>query len=61
MEKKLFLVAALGLLVFAGCQQPVDEPKLDPAAAKTAPGADTPAAAPAAVNPAQVRADKEGK
>jgi hypothetical protein len=61
MEKKLFLVAALGLLVLAGCQPSVEEPKLDTTAAKSAAGADTPAAAPAAVNPAQVRADKEGK
>jgi PBP1b-binding outer membrane lipoprotein LpoB len=61
MEKKLFLAAALGLLVLAGCQQSADEPKIDQNAAKAAPGADTPPVQPTAVNQAEVRSDKAGK
>ena len=61
MKKKLYLFSVPALLALAGCNPSSDTPPIDQNAAKSAPGANTPAAQPAAVNQAQVRADKSGK
>jgi hypothetical protein len=61
MRRTLFLYAALLGLSVIGCSKTDDTPPIDSQAAKSAPGADTPARQPDAVDPAQIRADKEGK
>lgn len=57
MKSKFLILAALGLLALAGCNQ-AEPTVIDQGAAKKQPGADTP---PAAVNPGAVQAQRAEK
>lgn len=61
MKLRIFALIALGLLALTGCSKP-EETVIDQKAAKSQPGADTPAATTTGVSSeSQIRSEKEGK
>lgn len=61
MKGTILLLSALAVLCVAGCSKSdPDVPKVDPAAAKAQPGANTPAAAGGGAPESQLRSEKSG-